>query len=392
MRFTRKLSFALVLLLLFLLPGGAARANIAYTTAGAEPLSGRVGIVSITGSGSADVSPSVLTGQPSDATVFAFEREEDRYVLVCTGGGTGTRVSAYSLARGWAAPTVSADWPTLRGLRGLDVSDNGRSLFAAGYDSGNIIEIRTETLLPTGTTLVCSVDAGHVARAVQVCVRHQELYGLFSVTGSGGVPAQGRLFRLDGQLKPYSSFDVGLDVADMALYDDKRMIAMSGAGIGGADGGVNVFDPNRDKVSHFISADVYGTVTAVCEDGEDGLYFIGSRGGASQATLYHWKKSGITTVQGIAAGGENCRMVWDGDSRTMALSTGGSILLFKDKQLLRTLSGAELGGTVTSLTAFREAREEDNSSSCSAVGAGLWAMFLPLAFLCRRGTNALRRS
>ena len=78
LRFAKKLLPALLLLL----SAGAAGANVVYTAVGAGSSTASVGVIGISSAASVDVRPSVLTGRPADAAVYAFQRDGGQYVLV----------------------------------------------------------------------------------------------------------------------------------------------------------------------------------------------------------------------------------------------------------------------------------------------------------------------
>lgn len=383
---SRNLRFAKKLLpvLLLLLSAGAAGANVVYTAVGSGSSAASVGVIGISSVASIDVRPSVLTGRPADAAVYAFQRDGSQYVLVShPNPATGDSVYVYSAARGWNAPIASADWPGVRGIRDMDISDNGRSLFAAAYDSGNLVEIRTETLLPTGSVLTLSAD-GRSVHGQRVRVRGKEIYALLTAGDANGKNVSGWVFRLDGRLAPYASFDVGAGATDMALYDDEKVLALAY----GNGGGLKAYQPGKEKFTDLISgAGGYGDIVSVCEDGGSSIYFIAQTAAGADA-LYHWKNNAVTEVwRSMDAPKDGVRrLVWDASAKALATTTGDRILIFKDDALVRTLTSGDLGGTVTSLATFNEVSDEDDEDSgfCSALGLGAVALLLPLALLRRR--------
>ncbi len=380
LRFAKKLLPALLLLL----SAGAAGANVVYTAVGAGSSTASVGVIGISSAASVDVRPSVLTGRPADAAVYAFQRDGGQYVLVNHPDRTsGDAVYVYSTARGWNAPVASADWPGVRGVRDMDVSDNGRSLFAAAYDSGNVVEIRTETLLPTGNALTLSADGGS-AHGQRIRVRGKELYALLTAGDATGNDVSGWLFRLDGRLVPYASFDVGAGATDIALYDDEKTLALTY----GNGGGIKVYQPSRGRLTDLVSGSSgYGDIVSVCEDGGSSVYFI-ARTTSGADVLYHWKDNAAAEVwRSVDVPKDGVRrLVWDTSGKALVATTGDRVLIFKEDALVRTLTSGDLGGTVTSLAAFNEAGDEDDGDSgfCSALGLGAAALLLPLALLRRR--------
>lgn len=355
-----------------------------YTAVGAGSSAASVGIIGISSAASIDVRPSVLTGRPADAAVYAFLRDGGQYVLVShSNSTTGDAVYVYSAARGWNAPIASADWPGVRGVRDMDVSDNGRSLFAAASDSGNLVEIRTETLLPTGNVLALSADGGNV-HGQRVRVRGKEIYALLTAGNANGDNVSGWLFRLDGRLVPYASFDLGAGATDMALYDDEKVLAL----VYGNGGGIKVYQPGRGKFKDLVNGSGgYGDIVSVCEDGGSSIYFIAQTASGADA-LYHWKDSAAAEVWRSADAPKDGlrRLVWDTSAKALAATTGDRVLIFKDDALVRTLTSGDLGGTVTSLATFNEVSDKDDGDSgfCSALGLGAVALLLPLALLRRR--------
>lgn len=380
LRFARKLLPALLLLF----AAGTAGANVVYTAVGTGSSTASVGVIGVSSAASIDVRPSVLTGRPADAAVYAFQRDGGQYVLVSHPNSTaGDAVYVYSAARGWSAPIASADWPGVRGVRDMDVSDNGRSLFAAAYDSGNVVEIRTETLLPTGNVLALSADGGS-PHGQRVRVRGKEIYALLTAGNATGNDVSGWLFRLDGRLVPYASFDVGAGATDIALYDDEKTLALAY----GNGGGIKVYQPSRGQLTDLVSGSgSYGDIVSVCEDGGSSIYFIAQTASGADA-LYHWKDNAAVEVWRSTDAPKDGlrRLVWDASAKVLAATTGDRVLIFKDDALVRTLTSGDLGGTVTSLAAFNEAADEDDGDSgfCSALGLGAVALFLPLALLRRR--------
>ena len=383
---SRNLRFAKELLpaLLLLVSAGAAGANVVYTAVGAGSSTASVGVIGISSAVSVDVRPSVLTGRPVDAAVYAFRRDGGQYVLVSHPDRTsGDAVYVYSAARGWNAPVASADWPGVRGVRDMDVSDNGRSLFAAAYDSGSVVEIRTETLLPTGNALTLSADGGS-AHGQRIRVRGKEIYALLTAGNANGDNVSGWLFRLDGRLVPYASFDLGAGATDMAPYDDEKVLALAY----GNGGGIKVYQPGRGKFKDLVNGSGgYGDIVSVCEDGGSSIYFIAQTASGADA-LYHWKDSAAAEVWRSADAPKDGlrRLVWDTSAKALAATTGDRVLIFKEDALVRTLTSGDLGGTVTSLATFNEVSDKDDGDSgfCSALGLGAVALFLPLALLRRR--------
>ena len=383
---SRNLRFAKELLpaLLLLLSAGAAGANVVYTAVGAGSSTASVGVIGISSAASVDVRPFVLTGRPADAAVYAFQRDGGQYVLVShSNSTTGDAVYVYSAARGWNAPIASADWPGVRGVRDMDVSDNGRSLFAAAYDSGSVVEIRTETLLPTGNVLALSADGGNV-HGQRVRVRGKELYALLTAGNANGDNVSGWLFRLDGRLVPYASFDLGAGATDMALYDDEKVLAL----VYGNGDGIKVYQPGRGKFKDLVNGSGgYGDIVSVCEDGGSSVYFI-ARTTSGADVLYHWKDNAAAEVwRSVDAPKDGVRrLVWDAGGKALAATTGDRVLIFKEDALVRTLTSGDLGGTVTSLATFNEVADENDGDSgfCSALGLGAAVLFLPLALLRRR--------
>ena len=359
---------------------GTARADVVYATD-----AGTLGHIEYQADGSLRVQPSRLSGLGAGTSLFAFEADGRAHVLTVAHDAAGDKLAIYDVAEGWTS-TAQRTLTGINDVHGFDVSQNGRGLFAAGWNAASndamIFELRTDNdYAPSGNAFVCPVSDNYSAQAVKVSTRSYELYGLFSISSvSGDVRAPSKLICMDGRLIPFkgiSSWDVGANATNMIVVDNDVVIAH--------ETGIDVYTVGSNQVNTVFTSNLSGDATALCEDGDRGFYFVG-RGAASAATLYRRDRQGtVATVRDLGAAAVAPQLAWDKSEKLLVLMMGNGITIFdKDGALLREFSTTELGGVPVSIATLRSASSDDDhdSRSCSASGLGAFAaLILPLVLL-----------
>lgn len=358
--------------LLALLLCGTAGADFVYTTENGTL--GHISVESTAGSFDITASPSVVSGLSGDLFLTAWNKGDDQ-VAVIQSGGTAEDAARIYTSRKWSEPAEV----TLTGVKdasGLAVSNNGNSFFVASRANGRIVEFSLNSPYSLkGRSYDIPVPEGQTAYAEDVAIHGNTVYGLFSFSGTG----KGKLVALDGLLSSRTlraSFDVDSGATDLAATD-KGQIGIAGSG------GLEYL--SGGKVTSLVSGDAYGSVSALCRDKSNGLYFIGRKtsDGTTNNTLYHWD-SAIETLP-FTGTGEHSALAWDTKNNILAMMTEDKVqLINSDGVLERELSSATLGGTLTSLVFLPRSSTRDDGrkdSGCDVLGAGLFSLFLPLAFL-----------
>lgn len=397
MRFMKALSRAFLMLLVFC---GAAAANVAYTTVDASYTSA-IGVI--------DEGLQVrraVGNLRGDALGASFPQGGKRlYVFLEHERTIGDKATVYDPAS-WDVPVANRTWTNAMNVHGL--AAYGGNLYAAAHEGGAVIQVNTSSYTATGRYYICTgVPTGYAPHAERVLAVGNMIYVLFTATrGSypGYVYANSVLVGLDSalnrELVRYEG--LGRNAVDMAQIDASR-IAVACRGTGG----VQVVNLNAADGADWLAAEIVraddgtalGDVSAVCEDGRGGFYFIAERRDGAAArpnlTLYRWTGSArypvkVYEAKGVA--GYACQLVRDTAYRNRVFAVMGDrvAVLEADGRHVKTIGSAELGGNPTSIAVIdRPAGDggKDKSSSgggCSALDLGLLTLALPLLALRRR--------
>lgn len=403
MRFMKKLSCAFLVALALC---GVAAANVAYTTVDAG-YTGAIGVID-----EALQARKAVGSLRGDALGASFPQGGRRlYVFLEHDRTTGDKAAVYDPAS-WDVPVANRTWTNAMNVHGL--AAYGGNLYAAAHEGGAVIQVNTSSYTATGRYYICTAaPAGYVPHAERVLAAGNVIYALFTATrGSypGYTYASSVLVGLDSALnKELVRYEgLGRNAVDMAKIDAGR-IAVACRGTGGVQVvNLNAADGADWLALEVVSADdgtALGSVTAVCEDGGGGFYFIAERRDGAAArptlTLYRWTGSArypvkVYEAKGVA--GYACQLVRDTAYRNRVFAVMGDrvAVLEADGRHVKTIGSAELGGNPTSIAVIdRPAGDggKDKSSSgggCSALDLGGLALVLPLLALRRRSTPQRR--
>lgn len=365
-------------------------ADVVYATA-----TGELGIVERLSSGDFEVKRALASGLGQDASLLAFRRDDRPYVLAVTHAPGGDSVTAWDASHGWGEPVARRTFAGITDVHGLDASRNGRAVFAAARSASGdaqIIEIRADAgYVVSADPFVFPKEQGD-AQAVRALVRGNEIYGLFAVS-SGGAWRPSKLVRMDGRLVMFSdasSCDVGANATDMLVADGRVAVSHWGGPEGpGASGGVDLFFPNRgrDQVEQIVSGDAYGGVVTLCEDGDEGMWFVRQRhaGDGRGDTLWRRTRRGeLTQAADLGSSAGAVQLAWDDEDDELAVMTEDGIRIYDaDGALRHHLPASALGGTPVSIATVRPHADESKNGDCGTSGMGALAL-LSLAALRRR--------
>lgn len=397
MRFMKKLS---CVFLVFMALCGAAAANVAYTTVDASYTSA-IGVI--------DEGLQVrraVGNLRSDALGASFPQGgKCLYVFLEHDRTTGDKATVYDPAS-WDVPVASRTWTNAMNVHGL--AAYGGNLYAAAHEGGAVIQVNTSSYTATGRYYICTgVPAGYAPHAERVLAAGNVIYALFTATRGtypGYVYANSVLVGLDSALsKELVRYEgLGKNAVDMARIDAGR-IAVACRGTGSVQVvNLNAPDDADWLAMEVVSADdgtALGDVSAVCEDGRGGFYFIAQRqaGAAARSslTLYRWTGSArypVKVYEAKEVAGQACQLVRDTTYRDRVFAVMGDrvAVLEADGRHVKTIGSAELGGTPTSVAvidrpAGGEGKDKSGSGGgCGALDLGLLTLLLPLLALRRR--------
>ena len=397
MRFMKALSRAFLMLLVFC---GAAAANVAYTTVDASYTSA-IGVI--------DEGLQVrraVGNLRGDALGASFPQGGKRlYVFLEHERTIGDKATVYDPAS-WDVPVANRTWTNAMNVHGL--AAYGGNLYAAAHEGGAVIQVNTSSYTATGRYYICTgVPTGYAPHAERVLAVGNMIYVLFTATrGSypGYVYANSVLVGLDSALsKELVRYEgLGRNAVDMAQIDASR-IAVACRGTGG----VQVVNLNAADGADWLAAEIVraddgtalGDVSAVCEDGRGGFYFIAQRqdGAAAKSslTLYRWTGSTrypLKVYEAKGVTGHVCQLVRDTayGNRIFAVMGDRVAVLEADGRHVKTIGSAELGGNPTSVAVIDHPAggggkdKTGSGGGCGALDLGLLTLALPLLALRRR--------
>jgi Synergist-CTERM protein sorting domain-containing protein len=374
-----------VLLSVFLLCGAAA-ADVVYTTGNFQDGTGTLGIIR------ENTEPAFLSDFAPDVRVFSFlDGDETRVAVREYEYGRSDGIYIYDPETGWSDP-INETWEkgSLKAINIYDIAVLGENLYAACYDSGNVVEVSTSDYKPTGRSYTYPTPDGFVAHGVKVLVLNGDIYALFILDeGDYFTYGKSKLVKLNNDLEAVATFDVGANAADMTAMSGKIAIAyLGGPYIAATEGGIDVFDTTTEEVTPLErSAGPGKGINSVCSDGKNALYYIELElsgtdvysGNIEKSTLY--KQGATTPIKELSTGYSSNYLVYDSEEKNVVAGSGGNILIFDDSETLeKTYPIANL----YSLAAVKKASAPEPGGSGGGCNAGLMAfaallLVLPLA-------------
>ena len=379
----RKRGFIVLLLAAaFVLPGGAASADIFYTTATSGYTGGTVGVITRDSAGNFSVRSNQAVGFGGDAWGYSFlDGNGDSALIVreFQHGGANDIVTVYDPGN-WAAPLVNTtEWG--RNLHGA--ASDGKYLYLALQDvyqynqyggsdiSGQIARVPLE--YPDYPDFIRQYEPDNYRdRKPQAVALAGDGY-VYALSGAWEIYSfsheQGEVTKFDSELNPIgTAAKVGKNPYSMAIYGGKAYVACQGgmleAGLWGDIWEVNLDDMTSRQVvdlrNQGLSFAVGGASVSVARDG---TAFVLAGGYDLNDGRKYKAKLWVTTADDLSNGslGANVRdlphdagVSWltcfDEEAGILWVGAGRSIeARGKDGALIRRFTPNELGGDAYSI-------------------------------------------
>jgi Synergist-CTERM protein sorting domain-containing protein len=380
-----------VLSVVFLLCGAAA-ADVVYAVS--DYATGEIGIID----SNLEAKPLGIS-TTGDPVIFSFSEEKESRVMVVErdslGGNGGDAVIVYEDGM---APIENQKWEGCSNIHGIAPSDDKfyAAFFGnlAGGKPGPVAAISFSDYKTVQDKYEHPITDGYSAYPEKVLIVDGHVYALFSLAKEGASAYEfeydkSKLVKLDMNLQPIQTYDVGKNAVDMTLWGGKIAVAYWGGNQEpGASGGVDVFDPATGEVEPLTTED--GGVTALCVADNDILYFITQEQDSSFKTsskLYKWASpsKGKTLVHDISSDVWTFPAVaYDAVAGNIVATAGDTIWIFDKDGLKKSFNNQSLGGKAYSLAVVAKASAPGSSNDGGGCSTGLTAfsallLVLPLA-------------
>jgi Synergist-CTERM protein sorting domain-containing protein len=376
---------------------GPAAADIVYTTSDWQSSTGELGLIV------GDTANTVSSALVGDSRVFSFLDGDNSRVAVreytySDSGQLADRVFILDPETTWLDPPIeNPSWEkgSLKASNTYSMAVFENYLYAACYDSGNVVEISMSDYKPTGRSFTYPSEnlSGNLsARGIQVLASGDSIYALFILDAGDFVThSEGKLVKLDRELQLLGEISVGKNPKGMAVWGGKIAVAYLGGPYEAvSSGGIDLVDFDLTSKTSLVTSASSKAVEAISRDGADTLYFIeitmtgtasNFSGSISESTLYKLPEGGsVQKIAELSTGYTFNHLTYDSENGNIVVGSGGKVYLFDgDWAQKKEVSVPNL----SSLAVVAKATPPEPPESAVGCDAGLTAfgvlLVLPLA-------------